>query len=329
MIAGAQGLVPGGNIEARLRRALASLPPRRQARVPEFTVQTVGEPIDSSAATPRDWQRLGELIAQNISEHAGIVVLHGTDTLAWTASSLAYQLQGLDRPVVMTGAMHPLEADDSDALDNIEMALRFAARPELQEVAVAFADRLLRGVRTRKIHSEARHAFTSSNYPILGERVDDDIVLYPARGLETQQRGAPRFELLDYSPLADGGVVRIALWPGIQAWQLDAWLGDERVRGALLEVWGGGNIPAQPELAAVLAKASGEGKLLAAISQCPAGGIKPGHYAAGQALGQAGVLSGDSMTPEAALTKLVHLLAQPLEEDKRRLRFHTPLVGER
>ncbi|UYG05719.1 asparaginase [Halomonas sp. LR3S48] len=329
MVPSAEGLSPGGNIEARLRQALGGLPPSRQAQLPRFIVRSIDAPIDSSAADPRDWQWLGETIARCVSEHAGIVVLHGTDTLSWTASSLAYQLQGLDRPVVVTGAMHPLEAEGSDALGNIELALRYAAKPELQEVAVAFAGRLLRGARTRKTHSEADDAFASPNYPVLGERVDDDVVLYPGRGLEAQQRGAPRFELPDYSTLADGGVVRIVLWPGIQAWQLDAWLSDDRVRGALLEVWGGGNVPPAPELIGVLARASGEGKLVAAISQCPIGGIAPGHYAAGQGLLQAGVLSGDAMTPEAAMTKLVHLLAQPLDEQERRRRFLTPLVGER
>ncbi|MGR2737200.1 asparaginase [Billgrantia sp. Q4P2] len=329
MVPSAEGLAPGGDIEARVRHALAGLPPSRQARLPRFTLRSVDVPIDSSAANPSDWQRLGGLIAESVREYSGVVVLHGTDTLSWTASSLAYQLQGLDRPVVVTGAMQPLEAEGSDALDNIELALRYAAKPELQEVTVAFAGRLLRGVRTRKTHSEADDAFASPNYPVLGERIDDDVILYPGRGLETQQRGAPRFELPDYSALADGGVVRFVLWPGVQAWQLDAWLGDTRVRGALLEVWGGGNVPPDPELIGVLARASGEGKLIAAISQCPIGGVAPGHYAAGQGLLQANVLSGDTMTPEAAMTKLVHLLAQPLDDQERRRRFLTPLIGER
>lgn len=329
MIPSAAGLAPAGDIEARLRRALDNLPPSRRSLLPEFVVQAVAEPIDSSAATPHDWQHLAATIADRLGRHAGIVVLHGTDTLAWSAASLAYQLQGLDRPVVVTGAMRPLEAEGSDALDNIELALRYAARPELQEVSVAFAGRLLRGVRARKIHSDNDDAFASPNYPLMGERVGDDIVFYPGRCLETQQRGAPRFELPDYSPLASGGVVRLVLWPGIQAWQVAAWLGDTRVRGALLEVWGGGNIPSDPELVGVLAKASGEGKLVAAISQCPHGTIAPGHYAAGQGLVEAGVLSADDMTPEAALTKLVHLLALPLDEQERRRLFLTPLVGER
>lgn len=329
MVETPRGLAPGGDFEARLRRALDTLPPACRAALPTFTLAESPVPIDSSAATPVDWQRLAREVAARYRDHAGIVVLHGTDTLAWTASSLAFQLQGLDRPLVVTGAMRPLEAADSDALANVETALRFAATPALQEVAIAFAGRLLRGVRARKWHTSAPDAFASPNYPPLGERVDDDAVLYPGRGLEVQQRGAPRFELPDYTPLAEGGVARLMLWPGIAARQVAAWLDDDRLRGAMLEIWGGGNVPDDPALLGVLARASGEGKLLAAISQCPQGNIAIGNYAAGQGLADAGVLSGESMTPEAALTKLVHLLAQPLDDAERRRRFLTPLVGER
>ncbi|WP_205742477.1 asparaginase [Halomonas borealis] len=329
MVESPDGLVPGHDIEPRLRRALASLPPARRAELADFRVIATPTPIDSSAATPLDWQRLAELIAKHYSEAAGIVVIHGTDTLAWTAASLAYQLQGLDRPVVLTGAMQPLEAPGSDALANVEAALRFAAEPRLQEVAIGFAGRLLRGVRSRKWQTHEADAFTSPNHPPLGDWVEDEAVLYPEQGLQHHQRGAPRFELLDYTPLAAGAVPRIVLWPGLAAWQLEAWLLDDRVKGALLEVWGGGNLPDDPRLAGVLAQACGEGKLLAAISQCPHGAAAIGTYAAGQALSDAGVLSGDDMTPEAAVTKLIHLLAQPLPDEERRRRFLTPLVGER
>lgn len=328
MVETPRGLAPGGDMAARIARGLATLPPSRQAALPAFTLVEFPDPIDSSAATPADWQRLGREIASRYRDHAGVVVLHGTDTLAWSAASLAYQLQGLDRPVVLTGAMNPLEAPGSDALANIELALRFAAMPALQEVTVAFGGRLLRGVRARKWHTSEASAFESPNYPTLGEWIADDAILYPSRGLEMQQRGAPRFELPDYSPLV-GGVARIALWPGIAARQLAAWLEAPELRGALLEVWGSGNVPDDPALLEVLARASGEGKLLAAISQCPHGSAAIGHYAAGQGLNEAGVLSGEAMTPEAAMTKLVHLLALPMDDAERRRRFLTPLVGER
>ncbi|MFO8045245.1 MAG: asparaginase [Halomonas sp.] len=329
MVAGEHGLTPDGNIEARLARALDALPARRRAALPTFDMLAFPDPIDSSAATPREWQRLAREIARRYRDHPGVVVLHGTDTLAWTASSLAYQLQGLDRPVVVTGAMQPLEAEGSDAADNVELALRFAVNPALKEVAIAFGGKLLRGVRARKWQSHDADAFASPNSPLLGERIGRDPVLYPERGLSHQERGVPRFELPDYGPLAEGGVARIALWPGITARQVTAWLEDPALKGALLEVWGGGNVPEDPALLGVLAKASGQGKLLAAISQCPHGGIDIGHYAAGQGLNEAGVLSADDMTPEAALTKLVHLLARPLADGERRRRFLTRLVGER
>ncbi|TDB05643.1 asparaginase [Halomonas marinisediminis] len=324
-----RGLAPGGNIEARLARALKCLPGGTVAELPAYELLSLSNPIDSSAATPADWSRLAAVIAARYRDHAGIVVLHGTDTLAWSAASLAYQLQGIDRPVVFTGAMQPLEAPNSDAAGNVALALRFAANPALQEVAIAFGGRLLRGVRARKSHTCDAIAFESPNAPLLGEQIADTARHYPEHGLAREEEIAPRFELPDYAPLGDGGVARIALWPGISPRQLAAWLNDPRLKGALLEVWGAGNLPDDSALLEQLTRASADGKLIAAISQCPHGTVRPGDYAAGQGLTDAGVLAGGAMTPEAALTKLVHLLAQPLEDTERRRRFLAPLVGER
>lgn len=329
MLQQANGLTPGGNFRERLHQALSHLPLAQRQSLPAYDVISYASLIDSSAATPLNWQQLARDIADNVTAYRGFVIIHGTDTLSWTAASLAYQLQGIDRPVVLTGAMQPLEALNSDALDNLYGAFRFAAQPALQEVAIYFANRLLRGVRSIKQHSDAVDAFSSPNYPVIGERVGDDFIHYPSRGLACQQRGAPRFELADYLPVAQGEVARVVLWPGISSWQLESILGDSRIKGALLQLWGAGNLPSNPDLLALIAKASGEGKLIAAISQCPQGSIHLGAYAAGDGLADAGVLSGDDMTPEAAYTKLVHLLAQPLSFEDQRRRFLTPLVGER
>ena len=329
MLQQANGLTPGGNFRERLHQALSHLPLAQRQSLPAYDVISYASLIDSSAATPLNWQQLARDIADNVTAYRGFVIIHGTDTLSWTAASLAYQLQGIDRPVVLTGAMQPLEALNSDALDNLYGAFRFAAQPALQEVAIYFANRLLRGVRSIKQHSDAVDAFSSPNYPVIGERVGDDFIHYPSRGLACQQRGAPRFELADYLPVAQGEVARVVLWPSISSWQLESILGDSRIKGALLQLWGAGNLPSNPDLLALIAKASGEGKLIAAISQCPQGSIHLGAYAAGDGLADAGVLSGDDMTPEAAYTKLVHLLAQPLSFEDQRRRFLTPLVGER
>lgn len=329
MVETPQGLSPGGSFEPRLRDALNTLPPARRASLPDFDFMATPSAIDSSSATPADWQALAVLIDEHQQAYTGIIILHGTDTLSWTASSLAFQLQGIDKPVVVTGAMRPLEAEDSDALANIEGALRFATQPALQEVALYFAGRLLRGVRTRKWQTQAEDAFISPNYPLLGELVDGAPVLYPGRGLVDRQRGTQRFELPDYRTLGPSPVARVSLWPGMTAGQLAKMLLDDAIGGALLEVWGGGNIADDPAFIEVLAQARGEGKLIAAISQCPQGRIEIGAYAAGQGLVEAEVLSGDDMTPEATMTKLIHLLAQPLSDADRRQHFLTSLVGER
>ncbi|MFN2408955.1 MAG: asparaginase [Halomonas sp.] len=326
---GDHGLTPSGNIEARLAKAFRQLPLPQQQALPSFEVLSCPQLIDSSSATPNNWAQLAGDIAERLKDYQGFVIIHGTDTLSWTAASLAYQLQGLDRPVILTGAMQPLETPGSDALDNLYGALRFADQPHVKEAAIYFHGKLLRGVRATKLHSEAMDAFTSPNYPLLGERMGDDIVHYRGRGLVDQQRGAPRFELPDYTTVSDGAIVRLVLWPGITAWQLAAWLDDPRVKGGILQLWGAGNLPDDPSLLAVLAKASGEGKMLVAISQCPQGSVHLGAYAAGKGLLDAGVLSGDGMTPEAAFGKLVHLLAQPITDEDRRHRFLSPLVGER
>lgn len=325
----AHGLAPSGDFATRMATALNQLPLAQQQALPPYEVISYATLIDSSAATPLSWHQLARDVTNQLTAYAGFVIIHGTDTLSWTAASLAYQLQGLDRPVVVTGSMLPLETPGSDALGNLYGALQFAAKPALKEVAIYFAGQLLRGARAIKQHIEAPDAFASPNYPLLGERVGDDFVYYPSRGLGLQQRGAPRFELPDYRLVNQGEVVRIVLWPGISAWQLEAWLGDSRVKGALLQLWGAGNIPEEPGLLEVLAKASGEGKLLAAISQCPQGSVQLGAYAAGHGLSDAGILAGDGMTPEAAFTKLIHVLAQPLSLADQRRRFLASLVGER
>ncbi|MCZ0928327.1 MULTISPECIES: asparaginase [Halomonadaceae] len=329
MCSGDQGLTPSGNIEARLATAFRQLPLLQQQALPSFEVLSYPQLIDSSSATPKNWSQLAHDIAERQRDYQGFVVIHGTDTLSWTAASLAYQLQGIDRPVILTGSMQPLEAPGSDALENLYWALRCAEQPHVKEVAIYFHGKLLRGVRATKQHSEAVDAFTSPNYPLLGERIGDHVVHYPGRGLADQQRGAPRFELPDYTSVSNGAIVRLVLWPGITAWQLASWLGDPRVKGGILQLWGAGNLPDDPSLLATLAKATGEGKMLVAISQCPQGSVQLGAYAAGKGLLDAGVLSGDDMTPEAVFGKLVHLLAQPIPEEDRRHRFLSSLVGER
>ncbi|MDN6297359.1 MAG: asparaginase [Halomonas sp.] len=328
MQTGPQGLTPGGDFATRMQCALATLPAGKRQLLPDVDVISYSPLIDSSATTPLDWQTLADDIRARHADYAGVVVVHGTDTLSWTASSLAFQLRELERPIIVTGAMHPLETPGSDALDNLYGALRFAMEPAPAGVAVYFAGRLLHGARATKQHASANDAFISPNAPPLGECLNGPLARKPLAPavkevLPTDHTPA------DYRRVAQGEVIRIALWPGMAAWQLDAWLNDSRVKGALLQLWGAGNMADDPALIDVLKQANDQGKLIAAVSQCPHGSVDMSAYAAAQGLVQAGVLSGADMTPEAAYTKLVHLLALPLDNATRRAAFMTSLAGER
>lgn len=318
-----RGLVAAGDFGARMSTELAALPPDRLRRLPDYELWESPDPIDSSSATFADWTSLASLIADRYSEYAGFVVLHGTDTLAWCASSLAFQLQGLSKPVIVTGSQKPLEMENSDALANLEASLAFAAQSELREVCVSFGGRLLRGCRARKWYTQDTIGFETPNWPLLGEMVDHAPVIYSARGLATL--GAPRFELTGAHTPA---VARLILWPGIRARDVARWLDDD-LDGVVIECWGNGNLPEDDDLLGALAHASAAGIVIAAVSQCPVGSMQLGAYATGQALEAIGILPADDMTPEAAHAKLVHLLSQGLPEDELRRRFLTSLVGER
>lgn len=325
---GPQGLTPGGDFATRMQRALATLPAGKRQQLPDVDVISYSPLIDSSATTPLDWQTLADDIRARHADYAGVVVVHGTDTLSWTASSLAFQLRKLERPIIVTGAMHPLETPGSDALDNLYGALRFAMEPAPAGVAVYFAGRLLHGARATKQHASANDAFISPNAPPLSECMNEPLAHKPLEPADPEVLPTDNTPA-DYRRVAQGEVIRIALWPGMAAWQLDAWLNDSRVKGALLQLWGAGNIADDPALIDVLKQANDQGKLIAAISQCPHGSVDMSAYAAAQGLVQAGVLSGADMTPEAAYTKLVHLLALPLDDATRRAAFMTSLAGER
>ncbi|WP_106477011.1 asparaginase [Phytohalomonas tamaricis] len=327
MLPSAQGLVPGTDFANRAHQALDTLPVHRRRQLPELDFIEYEVPIDSSNARPHHWQAIAEDIVRLYDQYDGFVVLHGTDTLAWTASSLAFQLVGLGKAVVVTGAQRPLEATDSDGLANLEQAVRFAALPMLKEVAVAFGGCLLRGCRTRKWDTHSEQGFSSPNWGVLGQWIEDFPVLYPSRLWLSQS--APAFELVSYSSVRDGAVVRLPLWPGINASTVERLIQAEGVRAVLLETWGSGNIPGDNALLGTLAEAINSGKHIVAISQCPHGSIDMGTYATGQILRDINVLPGDDMTPEAVFTKLVHLLAQDRDSDWQRQRFLMSVVGER
>lgn len=239
--------------------------------------------IDSANARFADWNRIAAVIAAGQGRYAGFVVTHGTDTLAYTAAALSFALIGLTRPVVVTGSMLPFGVDGSDAQRNLGDAL-LAAGAAPAGVWVQFAGQLMAGARVRKAHSHGLDAFTARD------------------GDPSLREGAPAF-----LPYGAPELAVLSMAPNTSPRALAAAL--TACDGAVLRVFGAGTIPNDPEIEAALTSATARCTLMVAISQCNAGGIALGTYAAGAGLARAGVVDGRQMTEAAAYAKLAHALA--------------------
>ena len=315
MVPSPNGLVPGHQLAERLRAQLAQLPSARQHALPDWRLDAIGTPIDSSSATPSDWLALIDRIHTDAkdSELAGIIVLHGTDTMAWCSAMLSVWLsEHVNCPIVVTGAQLPLEAEGSDALPNIELAMRYAVHPAAAGVTLAFGGRVLRGDAARKWYTEDHLGFETPNgTPLLNWPLSqrdstplplpDSQQINAARQRVTKALGIESAALT--LPTELPRLARIVLWPGIMACHVSALLMHADV--AVLEVWGSGNLPDDPALHDVLAQASHRGKRLIALSQCPHGSTHIGVYAAGNALTAAGIIEGETLTPELASALLL------------------------
>jgi L-asparaginase len=292
-----------------LASALERLPELDDPRLPSVRLEEFDELLDSSDVRPGDWQRIADRVAAAFlgAERGppadGVVVLHGTDTMAYSASALAFLLQGLPGPVVLTGSQLPLVEVRSDGRDNLITSLLLAATPGWAEVAVYLGGGLLRGCRSTKVSTSGFDAFASPNLPPLAE-VGVDVAW--RHDLLRSPSGTP----LRVGRLADVGVVALRLFPGITADTLRNVLRDP-VRGLVLETYGSGNAPSRDaELLRVLRDAIERGVVVVNVTQCLRGGVQMGAYAAGRALAEAGVVSGGDLTAEAALAKLLVLLSR-------------------
>ena len=294
-----------------LALALAGMDDLADPRLPRVRTVELDPLKDSSDVRPADWQRYAHEVADAFASGAdGVVLLHGTDTMAYTASALSFLLDGLPGPVVLTGSQLPLSELRSDARPNLIAALTLAATPGWAEVAVLFGDALMRGCRVTKVSTRGFDAFRSPDLPPLADvGVDvewrDDLLRRPAdRPLEVH-------------PLRDVEVVALRLFPGITAGTLRNLLRDP-VEGLVLEAYGTGNGPDDAELLTVVREAHERGVVIAAVSQCLHGGVRMDAYATGHALAAAGVVPCGAMTAEAALAKLSWLLS--LHDDPARVR---------
>lgn len=305
-----------------------------------YVVDGTPQPLDSSNMKPQDWVAVAQQLAEVYASYDGFVVLHGTDTMAYTASALSFLMQGLDKTIVLTGSQLPLSYPVNDALANLAGAITLAASTGIPEVTLYFDFELMRGNRAVKVNANEARGFASPNFPLLatlGTQLDvrSDLVLPPpppAQALSDPARlQALRQQLGQYAAaLAQFSVVTISFYPGINASLVQAVLQGTRpaVTGAVLLAFGAGNGPSDPAFLGALAAANAAGVVLMDNTQVLAGAVSIDDYATGAGLAQAGALSAYDMTPEASLAKLVWLRAQGLDTPTVKARMAMDLRGE-
>ena len=291
-----------------------------------LTLASFAEPMDSSVMTPGDWIAIADALIAHSTGHVGAVVLHGTDTMAYTASALSFLLEGIEVPIVLTGAQRPVTELRSDGRENLVAALAIAAGHHLQgaplvpEVAVFFDDVLLRGNRASKVHADAYRGFASPNFPPLataGTTISfaEELLRPPGRGPLRRSRDA------------GAAVAALRLHPGIEEHDVRAATGRPGLRGLVVEAYGAGNGPSGSWFLDPLRAAIERGVTVVVTSQCGAGSVHGGLYATGAALLSTGAVPGGDMTFEAALTKLI-VLAGDHGPDELRARMQEDVAGE-
>lgn len=276
----------------------------------QLTMISFENPIDSSNIHPEHWTLLGEIIKDNYSAHDGFVILHGTDTMAFTASALSFMLEGLSKPVVFTGAQLPISEARSDARENLITALDIASakkedgRALVPEVCIYFDYELLRGNRSKKVESMQFDAFDSGNYPPLAKAgVKIDYNFSVIRTVDDNKE----FKL---HSIFDSNISILKLFPGINKNTVDSILHTPGLKAVVLETFGSGNAPTLQWLTDELKMAIERGVLILNISQCPGGSVLQGRYATSKTLKDVGVISGADLTTEAAVTKLMLLVGE-------------------
>ncbi|POZ61650.1 asparaginase [Chromobacterium alticapitis] len=286
-----------------------------------FDVVEFEQLIDSSAITPRQWNQILDALVARYDAYDGFVVIHGTDTMAYTAGALAFALRGLSKPVVLTGAQLPLVHPRSDGWSNLADAFEAACQPDLMEVAIAFDRLLLRGSRARKLDAERFDGFNSPNAAPLAEFAIS-AHWHRERWLRPDGEWRPQ-RLNENLKLA-----ALMLTPGHGSALAGQILRDGGLDGAILLSYGSGNAPADPALLEGVAAMTARGGPVLTLTQVVKGAVAVGAYAASQPLARAGALPGGDLTPEAALAKLHVLLSAGLPVDTLRAALGRSLRGE-
>lgn len=282
--------------------------------------------VDSSNMKPAFWIKLVRLIEEKYEAYDGFVVLHGSDTMAYTASALSFMLENLNKPVVFTGSQLPMGVIRTDGRENFLTAIEIAAArdgelPTVPEVSIYFENHLMRGNRTTKFNAEHFNAFVSGNYPLLAE-VGVHIKYNKGRILK------PNFRRLKIHTELDYNISILKLFPGISESAVKSTLGIPGLKALILETFGSGNAPTDTWFISALENAINDGLIILNVTQCKSGAVELGRYETSIELQRIGVVGGYDITTESALAKLMYLIGQGFSRDEVVQLLQTSLRGE-